>query len=209
MKCTNCQADNPEDARFCGNCGTQLRSPTPQSSPPPSHMPQPSVPAQKTPREEEIPTQILPTPIKELRRGAIFAQRYEIIEELGRGGMGRLYRALDTKIAQEVALKILRHEISRDQTIIDRFSNELKTARRIAHKNVCRMYHLGEEAGTYYIIMEFIPGQDLQSMIQMTKQLSTETVLSVRNARIHVARTSSGSRSRPPIGHLFLRCDPL
>jgi serine/threonine protein kinase/Flp pilus assembly protein TadD len=184
MKCPKCQADNPSNARFCGNCSIQLHSPTPhspapQSFTPPSHGPQPSSPAQEAPKEEEIPTQILPAPVKELRRGAIFAKRYEIIEELGRGGMGRLYRALDKKIAQEVALKILRHEISRDQTIIDRFSNELKTARRIAHKNVCRMYHLGEEAGTYYIIMEYIPGQDLQSMIHMTKQLSTETVLTV------------------------------
>ncbi len=183
MKCPKCQADHAEEARFCGNCGFSLRSPTPQ--PPashastPSHMPQASSPPFEIPKQDEISTQILPTPVKGLRRGAIFAKRYEIIEELGRGGMGRLYRALDTKIAQEVALKVLRPEISRDQNIIDRFSNELKTSRRIAHKNVCRMYHLGEEAGTYYIVMEYIPGQDLQSMIHMTKQFSTETVLSV------------------------------
>ncbi len=183
MKCPRCQIENPENARFCGNCGNQLRSPTPQpptskASPPSPHTPPPS-PSYPIPKEDDIPTKILPTPVKELRRGAIFAKRYEIIEELGRGGMGRLYRVLDTKISQEVALKILHHEISQDQKIIDRFSNELKTARRIAHKNVCRMYHLGEEAGTYYIIMEYIPGQDLQSMIHMTKQLSTETALSV------------------------------
>jgi serine/threonine protein kinase/Flp pilus assembly protein TadD len=183
MKCPKCQADHPEGARFCGNCGFSLRSPTPQ--PPafqdsaPSHRPQASSPPFEIPNQNEISTQIIPTPVKELRRGAIFAKRYEIIEELGRGGMGRLYRVIDTKIAQEVALKILRPDISRDPKIIERFSNELKTARRIAHKNVCRMYHLGEEAGTYYIIMEYIPGQDLQSMIKMTKQLSVETVLSV------------------------------
>jgi serine/threonine protein kinase/Flp pilus assembly protein TadD len=183
MKCPKCKADNPENVRFCGSCGFQLRSPTPQppaqasaSAHPTPPSPSPSHPATK---EDEVATQVLPTPVKQLRRGALFAKRYEIIEELGRGGMGRLYRALDTKIAQEVAIKILRQEISRDQKIIDRFSNELKTARRIAHKNVCRMYHLGEEAGTYYIIMEYIPGKDLQNMIQMTKQLSTETALSL------------------------------
>lgn len=183
MKCPECQADNPENVRFCGNCGFQLRSPTPQPPAQPSDSTPPtppsSTPSHPASKEDDVATQILPTPLKELCRGAIFAKRYEIIEELGRGGMGRLYRALDTKITQEVAIKILRHEISRDQKIIDRFSNELKTARRIAHKNVCRMYHLGEEAGIYYIIMEYIPGKDLQNMIQMTKQLSTETALSV------------------------------
>jgi len=151
MKCTKCQADNPENAYFCGNCGAQLKE----------------------------STKPLPTPLRELRRGAIFAKRYEIIEELGRGGMGRLYRVLDTKINQEVALKILHPEISRDQQTIGRFSNELRLARQVAHKNVCRMYHLGEDEGTHFIIMEYIPGQDLQSMIKMTKQLSMETSVSI------------------------------
>jgi len=154
MKCTQCQTNNPENAHFCGNCGTQLK-------------------------KSEEATKPLPTPLRELRRGAMFAQRYEIIEELGRGGMGRLYRVLDTKIDQEVALKILRPEISRDQKTIDRFSNELRLARQVAHKNVCRMYHLGEDEGTHFIIMEYIPGQDLQSMIKMTKQLSMETAVSI------------------------------
>ena len=164
MKCANCQADNPENAHFCGNCGTPLKEPTP----PP-----------ETPKKDKEATKPLPTPIRELRRGAVFAKRYEIIEELGRGGMGRLYRVLDTKINQEVALKILRPEISRDQQTIDRFSNELRLARQVAHKNVCRMYHLGEAEGTHFIIMEYIPGQDLQSMIKMTKQLSMETSVSI------------------------------
>jgi serine/threonine protein kinase/Tfp pilus assembly protein PilF len=164
MRCTSCQAENPENAHFCGNCGTQLKEPTP----PPEAI-----------KDDEQATKPLPTPIRELRRGATFAKRYEIIEELGRGGMGRLYRVLDTKIDQEVALKILRPEISRDQQTIGRFSNELRLARQVAHKNVCRMYHLGEEEGTHFIIMEYIPGQDLQSMIKMTKQLSMETAIDI------------------------------
>jgi serine/threonine protein kinase/Tfp pilus assembly protein PilF len=164
MKCPKCKADNLENAHFCGNCGTSLEKPTPTP---------------EIPKKDEEATKPLPTPIRELRRGAIFAKRYEIIEELGRGGMGRLYRVLDTKINQEVALKILRPEISRDQQTIDRFSNELRLARQVAHKNVCRMYHLGEAEGTHFIIMEFIAGQDLQSMIKMTKQLSMETAVSI------------------------------
>jgi serine/threonine protein kinase/Flp pilus assembly protein TadD len=159
MKCPKCSIDNPENARFCGNCGTQLLPPPPE--------------------EAELRTQPLPTPVQGLSRGSVFAKRYEIIEELGRGGMGRLFRVLDTKINQEVALKILRPEISRDKTTIQRFSNELKLARKISHKNVCRMYHIAEESGTHYITMEYIPGEDLQGMIKMTKQLSIETAVSV------------------------------
>lgn len=169
MKCANCQVDNPEKAHFCGNCGALLVPPDKDLSPPPS------TPSQK----DEEATKPLPTPLGELGRGAIFAKRYQIIEELGRGGMGRLYRVLDTKINQEVALKILRSEISRDPETIGRFSNELRLARQVAHKNVCRMYHLGETGGTHFIIMEYIPGQDLQSMIKMTKQLSVETAVSI------------------------------
>ena len=164
MKCPNCQAENPENARFCGNCGIRLKEPAP---------------APGDPKTNDEATKPLPTPVRELRRRAVFANRYEIIEELGWGGMGRLYRVMDTKINQEVALKILRPEISRDQQTIDRFSNELRLARQIAHKNVCRMYHLGEYEGTHFIIMEHIPGQDLQSMIKMTKQLSVETAIDI------------------------------
>ena len=61
MKCTNCQEENPENAHFCGNCGTQLKEPTP----PP-----------ETQKKDEEATKPLPTPIRELRRGAIFANRY-------------------------------------------------------------------------------------------------------------------------------------
>ena len=159
MKCPKCNTDNPENAHFCGNCGAQLPTPSP--------------------KEAELPTQPLPTPVRGLSRGAVFAKRYEIIEELGKGGMGRLFRVLDTKIHQEVALKILRPEISRDKITIQRFSNELKLARKISHKNVCRMYHIAEESGTHYITMEYIPGEDLQGMIKMTKQLSIETAVSI------------------------------
>ncbi len=91
MKCPKCQTDNPDTKRFCGDCGTQL---TPS---------------------EEIPvsnTKTLETPAEELRRGTRFAERYEIIEELGKGGMGAVYRVEDKKIGQEVALKLIKPENS-------------------------------------------------------------------------------------------------
>ncbi|NOR54332.1 MAG: protein kinase [Candidatus Aminicenantes bacterium] len=110
-------------------------------------------------------------PTKELTRGSTLAERYEIIEELGKGGMGRVYRVVDKKIDEEVALKILNPEISADKKTIQRFQNELKLARKIAHRNVCHMYHLGEEEGTSYITMEYVPGEDLKSFIRRIGQL--------------------------------------
>jgi serine/threonine protein kinase len=118
-------------------------------------------------------------PLKELSTGTIFARRYEVIEELGKGGMGRVYKVFDKKIKEKVALKLLRPEISSDEETVERFSNELKYARKIIHKNVCRMFDLGEEQGTHYITMEYVSGEDLKSMIRMMGRLSPGQAVSI------------------------------
>ena len=104
--------------------------------------------------------------------GTTFARRYRIIEELGRGGMGKVYKVLDTEIKERVALKLLNPEIAADQQTIERFRNELKFARTISHRNVCRMHDLGREEGAYFITMEYVPGEDLKRLIRKVGQLS-------------------------------------
>jgi len=158
MKCPKCQADNPDMQRFCGECGTQLSISEDISV---SH------------------TETLETPKDELSTGSTFAGRYQIIEELGRGGMGRVYKVMDTRIKEKVALKLLKPEIASDKRTIERFSNELKFARKIRHKNVCQMFDLNEEKGTQYITMEYVPGEDLKSMIRMSGQLSVGTAVNI------------------------------
>ena len=158
MKCPKCHFENPPGANFCSICATQL----PLSE-------ETSVPHTKT----------LETPVKELTRGTTFAERYEFIEELGIGGMGRVYKVFDKKITEEVALKILKPEISKDEKTIERFGNELKFTRKIVHKNVCRMYDLNEEKGTQYITMEYVPGEDLKGTIVRVGQLSVGKAVSV------------------------------
>lgn len=93
--------------------------------------------------------------------------------------MGTIYRVEDKKIKEEVALKIIRPEIAADRRTIERFSNELKIARKIVHKNVGRMYDLNEEEGTHFITMEYVPGKDLKSLIRMTKQMSVGTTVHI------------------------------
>jgi serine/threonine protein kinase/Tfp pilus assembly protein PilF len=144
MKCPKCQSDNPADSGFCSKCGTQL-----------------------IPHEEiSAPTETLEAAKEELTTGSTFAGRYQIIEELGKGGMGKVYKAQDTEIKEKVALKLLKPEIAADKKTIERFQNELKFARKISHRNVCRMYDLNKEEGSYYITMEYVPGEDLKSTIR-------------------------------------------
>ena len=157
-RCPRCHADNSETVKFCGECGAQL------------------LPAQGQPL---MATETLKSPVPELATGSTFAGRYQIIEELGRGGMGRVYRALDKKINEEVALKLINPEIASDKRSLDRFAEELKIARRISHKNVGRMYHLGEDGQTHYITMEYVRGEDLKHMIRMSKRLSVDTAVGI------------------------------
>jgi eukaryotic-like serine/threonine-protein kinase len=123
------------------------------------------VPARLT---ETLQTNVL----KELATGTTFAGRYQVIEELGKGGMGRVYKVLDEKIKEKVALKLLKPEISADEQSIERFSNELRLARKISHRHVCRMFDLGEDGGTHFITMEYVPGEDLKSILRMMGQMS-------------------------------------
>jgi serine/threonine protein kinase/Tfp pilus assembly protein PilF len=153
-KCPKCQFENPGDTRFCGNCAAPLKEDIPPSF-----------------------TKTLELPKKELPTGSTFAGRYQIIEELGTGGMGQVYKVLDTQINEKVALKLLQPEISADETTIERFNNELKLARKITHKNVCRMYHLGKEGDTYYITMEYVPGEDLKNFLKRSEHLTVSKAI--------------------------------
>jgi serine/threonine protein kinase len=159
VTCPKCRSENTDTARFCADCGTRLGlAETP-----------PQVSATRT----------LETPRETLGRGILFAGRYEVIEALGVGGMGEVYRVEDKKVGQEVALKLIKPEIAANKKTIDRFRHELKTARMISHRNVCRMFDLGEEKGTYFITMEYIAGEDLKSFMRRSKQLALRTAISI------------------------------
>jgi len=158
MKCPRCQFENPADTNYCGKCAAPL------------------------PTSKEFPfsqTETLQTPVRELTTGSTFAGRYQVIEELGRGGMGKVYKVHDTKIGEKVALKLIKPGIASDKETIDRFTNEIRLARKIGHRNVCKMFDIGEAEGARFITMEYVPGEDLKSMIHMSGSLSLGMLLSV------------------------------
>jgi serine/threonine protein kinase len=108
-----------------------------------------------------------------LRLGSIVAGRYEIQQQLGRGGMGVVYRAHDRLLDEQVAIKVLRPEVARDPEISRRFQSEIKLARRVSHKNVCRIHEYGEDKGLRYISMEFMQGVDLRQILRERGGLPT------------------------------------
>jgi eukaryotic-like serine/threonine-protein kinase len=158
IKCAKCHSENPDTVKFCGECGTKLIRP---------------------PDVRPSFTETLEVPKEELNTGSTFAGRYQIIEELGKGGMGRVYKVLDKEINEKIALKLLKPEIGTDEEIIERFRNELKLARKISQRNVCRMHDLSREEGAYYITMEYVPGEDLKQLIKKVGQMSVGKTIAI------------------------------
>ena len=104
----------------------------------------------------------------------MLGKRYEIVQLLGQGGMGAVYKAMDREVERMVALKIIRPELAVREEILARFKQELILARRITHKNVIRIFDLGEAEGLKFITMEFIEGKDLSALIKEKGRLSFE-----------------------------------
>ena len=102
----------------------------------------------------------------DVHKGDLFASRYDILSTLGKGGMGVVYRAHDRQLDEEVALKVLRPDVMKtDPTLLERFKQEIKLARRITHRNVLRTHDFGETGATPYISMEYLEGVTLKDLV--------------------------------------------
>jgi len=144
IQCPECQYENPENTQFCGKCGSRF------------------------PLSDEAAislTRTIKTPVKFLVKGTTFAGRYEIIEELGRGGMGVVYKAHDTKLKRGVALKFLPQELTHISEIKERFIREAQAAAALDHPNICTVYEFDETEDKTFISMAYIEGQSLKNKI--------------------------------------------
>jgi serine/threonine protein kinase/tetratricopeptide (TPR) repeat protein len=161
MKCPKCSAETPGAPRFCGECGTSFAGP-----PPPG------------PSDADVTqTQLIPS--VELKSGDIFAGRYLVIEELGAGGMGRVYRVLDRTVGEEIALKLLKYDLACDRRALDRFREEVKSARQVNHRNVARVHDLSEFDGVPYITMQYVRGENLRGLINQIGRLDAEQAIRI------------------------------
>jgi eukaryotic-like serine/threonine-protein kinase len=114
-----------------------------------------------------------------LQPGVLFGGRYEVLGVLGQGGMGAVYKARDRELDRLIALKVIRPELATDPAILQRFKQELILARNITHKNVVRIFDLGEADGIRFISMEYVDGDDLRTLLRREGKFSPKETISV------------------------------
>jgi serine/threonine protein kinase len=186
--CAICHQPVPDTARFCPACGAAVvcsEQPTtfeeaatfvdgapaaPASAPRPAHgRPRSHTPSSGWSSSSGSHGRFEP--------GTLLADRYRIVARLGQGGMGEVYRADDLTLGQPVALKFLPPALEHDPLRLAQFHNEVRLARQIAHKNVCRMYDVGDAAGLPFLTMEYVDGEDLASLLRRIGRLPEDKAL--------------------------------
>lgn len=166
--CIACQTSNPDSAELCENCGTPFpgagwSAPT-------------STPADGMRVSSDKPA-------GGLKPGDMIAERYKVVESIGAGGMGVVYRVHDTVLSEDVALKLMAPRLLQDQTAVQRFLNEARVTRQLTHKNVVRVHDIGRCGDMLYISMEFVRGRSLRKAAAdraaAGQPFSTEEVISI------------------------------
>jgi tetratricopeptide (TPR) repeat protein len=117
--------------------------------------------------------------LRTLDNGAILSGRYEIVALLGFGGMGAVYRARDRELDRDVALKTIRSDLANDSSILQRFKHELVLARQVTHRNVIRIFDIGEDTGIKYITMEYLEGQDLSDLLRQREKVPPDEAATI------------------------------
>lgn len=178
LECPVCHASNPLGTQTCFRCSTPFEiahGDTPFDGPElaatvvdPGMDPEATI-ATGAPGATgwSVPIQKLTArdPSTPLEAGTILGERYEILQRLGEGGMGAVYKARDNELDRLVALKVIRPELAGHPDILRRFKQELILARQVTHKNVIRIFDLGMADGRKFITMDYIEGRDLKSLL--------------------------------------------
>ena len=179
--CPSCARAAPDGVRFCPACGTRLPA---DSSAATKLIDDAASPARQRGAGAARAGGSAPSSPDSLDRGrfvagTVLAERYRIITLVGRGGMGEVYKAEDLKLEQTVALKFLPEQLSADGAALARLYREVRVARQISHRNVCRVYDIGEIGGMHFISMEFVPGEELASLLRRIGRLPEDKAVEV------------------------------
>jgi len=146
--CPVCGRRNPPDARFCGGCGQGLSE-------------------GEQPRPDTVADPLV---------GRVIADRYRIVELLGRGGMGVVYKVEHIHIGKLMAMKLLHGELARDRNTVRRFQREAEAASRLSHPNTVQVFDFGRSEGLMYLVMEYLEGRDLGELVREEGHLDFERV---------------------------------
>jgi len=160
MVCPECSYENPDTSVVCEKCTTPL----PLSDQTLATGGQ----GWSVPAADGI---ISSNSVIQLTPGSSIGSRYEIVRLLGQGGMGAVYQAHDRELERQVAIKVIRSDMAANPEILRRFKQELILARQVTHKNVIRIFDLGQAEGIKFITMEYIEGENLQSVLRRKKKL--------------------------------------
>jgi hypothetical protein len=155
-RCPTCKRELPSGTASCPTCDTSVEDAA-------TRRLEPSTTSRSVSYASIEDARFIP--------GAMLAGRYRIVGLLGKGGMGEVYRADDLKLGQPVALKFLPDHLLNDGAALARFHREVRVARQVSHKNVCRVYDIGEVDGRQFLSMEFIKGEELSSLTRRIGRL--------------------------------------
>ena len=114
-----------------------------------------------------------------IMKGQKINDRYQIIKSIGEGGMANVYLAYDTILDRNVAVKVLRGDLASDEKFVRRFQREALSASSLAHPNIVEVYDVGEDNGSYYIVMEYIEGKHLKELIKKRGKLTLSEVIDI------------------------------
>jgi serine/threonine-protein kinase len=177
MRCPACTSEIAVEGESCPSCGASLDGPYAETRILPEDSKPRSGPGRKSPartRTNSVHTTTDALDHSRFVAGTILNERYRVVGLLGRGGMGEVYRAEDLTLGQPVALKFLPEALSADGAALARFIREVRVARQISHRNVCRVYDIGEAEGLQFLSMEYVRGEELSSALKRFGRLPAD-----------------------------------
>src|SRR5262245_3374452 len=137
--------------------------------------------------------------------------KYEILKHIASGGMGAIYKALDTDLGRQVALKVLPPEMAAKPAMLKRFQREARSAARLRHENIVTIYDVGEAAGTYFLALEFVDGIDLHDYIcrrgKLKPELARQILVQATRALAHAHEQGIVHRDIKPSNLLITQKD--
>jgi serine/threonine protein kinase len=194
MFCGKCGTENADGVRFCVRCGADLAQQTPRSGGPVET---------RDPGRTLSPDEVRPgaTAGNEMRPGVLLGGRYEVLELLGAGGMGEVWKARDAELGITVVVKVLPAVFAHNRRNIENLKREAALSLRLTHPNICRLYNFHSDGDLKFLVMEYIEGRTLEELLDAMpdRKLALEALLSI--ARQVAKALDVAHHQQPPILH--------